>query len=260
MKYTGEKIAELRWEQWKESFERAYGKNTFVSESWLRGMLAAQQRQPAIVEGQTLKNQNLKAQPLKAQPLKAQPLEDTLEQIRADLGDCTRCKLSQKRTNIVFGEGSPTAKLMFVGEGPGENEDLEGRPFVGKAGQLLDKIVEAMGYKRSDVYIANVVKCRPPGNRAPEPDEAGTCSPFLFRQIDTIKPEVIVALGGTALKNLFGEGAKITKMRGNWTEFRGVPVMPTFHPAYLLRNPDAKRDVWEDMKKVKTVLETKVED
>lgn len=176
--------------------------------------------------------------------------QETLQQIQADLGNCTRCKLHHSRTNIVFGEGNPNAEIMFIGEGPGETEDLQGRPFVGRAGQLLDKIIEAMGYKRADVYIANVVKSRPPNNRPPEQDEIAACSPFLFRQITAIQPKILVALGGTALKCLLGEEAKITKLRGQFIEFRGIPLMPTFHPSYLLRNPSAKKVVLEDMQNV----------
>lgn len=176
--------------------------------------------------------------------------QETLPQIQADLGNCTRCKLHHSRTNIVFGEGNPNAEIMFIGEGPGETEDLQGRPFVGRAGQLLDKIIEAMGYKRADVYIANVVKSRPPNNRPPEQDEIAACSPFLFRQITAIQPKILVALGGTALKCLWGEEAKITKLRGQFIEFRGIPLMPTFHPSYLLRNPSAKKVVLEDMQNV----------
>lgn len=176
--------------------------------------------------------------------------QETLQQIQADLGNCTRCKLHHSRTNIVFGEGNPNAEIMFIGEGPGETEDLQGRPFVGRAGQLLDKIIEAMGYKRADVYIANVVKSRPPNNRPPEQDEIAACSPFLFRQITAIQPKILVALGGTALKCLWGEEAKITKLRGQFIEFRGIPLMPTFHPSYLLRNPSAKKVVLEDMQNV----------
>jgi len=180
---------------------------------------------------------------------------ETLEEIRANLGDCTRCKLSETRRNIVFGEGSATARLMFVGEGPGADEDASGRPFVGAAGQLLDKIIAAIGYKREDVYIANVVKCRPPGNRKPEKDEAGTCEPFLFRQIASIKPKVIVCLGATAMESLLGLKGGITRLRGQWYDYKDIKVMATFHPAYLLRDATKKREVWEDMKLVKAELE-----
>jgi DNA polymerase len=158
-----------------------------------------------------------------------------LAALRGEIGDCKRCKLCQTRTNIVFGVGSPHAKLMFVGEGPGADEDAQGEPFVGRAGQKLNEMIQAIGLERKDVYIANVVKCRPPGNRDPEPDEVKTCSPFLFRQIETIQPQVIVALGSPATKILLDTKAGITSLRGRWGQFRGIPVMPTFHPAFLLR-------------------------
>ncbi len=162
------------------------------------------------------------------------------------------CPLAtQGRNTVVFGEGNPDARLMFVGEGPGRDEDMQGRPFVGRAGKLLNKIIEAMGLKREDVYITNVVKCRPPGNRAPLPEESGTCRPlFLFKQIEIIQPEVICTLGATAMKGLFNQDLRISKVRGTFLEFNGTTVMPTFHPAYLLRNPAAKRFVWDDMKKI----------
>ena len=158
-----------------------------------------------------------------------------LAALRDELGDCKRCKLCQARTNIVFGVGNPHAKLMFVGEGPGADEDAQGEPFVGRAGQKLNEMIQAIGLERKDVYIANVVKCRPPGNRDPEPDEVATCSPFLFRQIEAIQPKVIVALRSPAAKTLLATKAGITSLRGRWGSFRGVPVMPTFHPAFLLR-------------------------
>ncbi len=179
----------------------------------------------------------------------------TLEAIRSELGDCRRCKLCSTRTNIVFGVGNPNADLMFVGEAPGADEDEQGEPFVGRAGQLLTKIIEAMGFQRSDVYIANILKCRPPNNRPPEPDEVATCEPFLFKQIDSIKPKVIVALGTHAAHTLLKIDTPISKIRGHVLDFRGdVKVVPTFHPAYLLRSPDKKRDVWEDMKRVRALL------
>jgi DNA polymerase len=173
-----------------------------------------------------------------------------LAAIRADIGDCTRCKLHEGRTNIVFGVGNPEARLMFVGEGPGADEDEQGMPFVGRAGQLLTQIVKAMGFERDDVYIANVVKCRPPGNRNPEPDEIERCEPFLMRQIDAIRPVVIVALGKFAAQTLLRSDVPITRLRGRFLTLRDIDVMPTFHPSYLLRNPAAKRDVWDDMKMV----------
>ena len=177
-----------------------------------------------------------------------------LPMIRADIGDCTRCKLHGGRNQIVFGVGNPSADLLFVGEAPGAEEDMQGVPFVGRAGQLLTKIIEAIGLTRDEVYIANVIKCRPPGNRNPEPDEVEQCEPFLFRQIDAIKPKVIVALGKFAAQSLLRSAEPISKLRGREFPFRGAALMPTFHPAYLLRNPSAKREVWDDMKRVRELL------
>jgi uracil-DNA glycosylase len=169
---------------------------------------------------------------------------------------CKRCKLhTLGRKQVVFGVGSAQAELMFVGEGPGADEDLQGEPFVGKAGQLLTKIIEAIGMRRDEVYIANVIKCRPPGNRNPEPDEVEECEPFLFRQIDAIKPKVIVALGKFAAQSLLRTTEPITRLRGRQYNYRGAVLVPTFHPAYLLRNPSSKREVWEDMKKVREILQ-----
>jgi len=170
--------------------------------------------------------------------------------IRDDLGDCRRCKLCEGRKNIVFGVGDPKAKLMFVGEGPGADEDAQGEPFVGRAGQKLNEMIRAIGLNREDVFIANVVKCRPPGNRDPEPDEVATCSPFLFRQIEAIQPKAIVALGSPATKTLLGTKVGITALRGKWHEFRGIPVMPTFHPAFLLRQytVENRQAVFADLK------------
>jgi DNA polymerase len=182
---------------------------------------------------------------------------ETLEDIRADLGDCRRCKLASTRANIVFGEGSSKAELMFVGEGPGADEDATGRPFVGRAGQLLTKMIEAIDLKREEVYIANVVKSRPPGNRAPEAEEVKACIPFLFRQIAAIRPKLIVALGNPAMQALLDTKIGITKMRGQFQDYQRIPgikVLPTFHPAYLLRSPDKKREAWEDLKKVRAFL------
>jgi len=181
---------------------------------------------------------------------------ESLEAVRSDLGECTRCKLSGLgRQQIVFGVGNPSAELMFVGEAPGRDEDTQGIPFVGRAGQLLTKIIEAIGQSRESVYIANVIKCRPPQNRNPEEDEVETCEPFLFRQIDVIRPRVIVALGAFAAKTLLGSDAPISKLRGREYEYRGATLIPTFHPAYLLRNSKGKREVWEDMKRVRGLLE-----
>ena len=173
-----------------------------------------------------------------------------LEEIRTELGDCTRCKLHTGRTNIVFGVGNPGAQLMFIGEGPGQNEDLQGEPFVGRAGNKLDEMIKAIGLSREEVYIANIVKCRPPGNRDPERDEIETCSPFLVAQIEAIRPRVIVTLGGPATKTLLATRVGITRLRGQWQSFRGIPVMPTFHPAFVLRNytVETRRQVWSDLK------------
>ena len=178
----------------------------------------------------------------------------SLEAIREDIGECVRCKLHEHRNNIVFGEGNPKAKLVFIGEGPGADEDATGRPFVGRAGQLLEKIIQAIGLKREDVYISNVVKCRPPGNRTPERDEVATCEQFLFRQLALIRPRVIVALGSPAFQCILRTKETITRARGEWRDWNGIKVMPTFHPAYLLRSPDKKREAWDDMKKVRDYL------
>jgi DNA polymerase len=180
---------------------------------------------------------------------------EALVAIRQDLGECTRCKLhGLGRRQIVYGVGNPAADLMFVGEAPGGDEDIQGEPFVGRAGQLLTKIIEAIELRREDVYIANVIKCRPPGNRNPEPDEVEQCEPFLFRQIDTIKPKVIVALGKFAAQSLLRTADPITRLRGREYKYRDAILIPTYHPAYLLRTPSAKRDVWEDMKRVRAIL------
>ena len=183
---------------------------------------------------------------------------DALQTLRTEIGPaCTRCKLhTLGRKQVVFGVGNPNADLMFVGEAPGADEDLQGEPFVGRAGQLLTKIIEAMGMKREDVYIANVIKCRPPGNRNPEPDEVDRCEPFLFRQIDAIKPKVIVALGKFAAQSLLRTTDPITRIRGREYKYRNAILMPTYHPAYLLRNPASKREVWEDMKRVRAILQS----
>ena len=173
-----------------------------------------------------------------------------LNAIQKKMSDCKLCGLSGGRNKIVFGEGDKKADLMFVGEAPGADEDAQGRPFVGRAGKLLTKIIEAMGYQREDVYIANIIKCRPPENRRPAADEVESCIPFLKKQIASIKPKIIVCLGSTAVQNLLQTEEKISALRGKLQEFEGVQVMPTFHPAYLLRNPSAKKEVWKDMKKV----------
>jgi uracil-DNA glycosylase len=179
---------------------------------------------------------------------------DSLELICGELAGCTRCKLHRRRTNIVFGVGNPHAELVFVGEGPGHDEDVQGIPFVGRAGQLLTQMITAMGIKREDVYIANVVKCRPPENRTPEKDEIATCLPFLFRQLGNINPKVVVCLGSVAAQALLNTNKSISHFRGQWFDFRGAKLMATYHPAYLLRNPHAKPEVWADLKKVMALL------
>ncbi len=181
--------------------------------------------------------------------------DESLEDIRADLGECTRCQLHEKRTHIVFGVGNPHADLMFIGEGPGHEEDRQGIPFVGAAGQLLTKIIHAIDLTRDDVYIANVVKCRPPNNRNPEPDEVECCRPYLNRQIDAVAPKVICALGRVAAVNLLRTDEGITRLRGRVLPYRGAKLVPTYHPAFLLRNPAKKRECWEDMKLVRRLLD-----
>jgi len=175
---------------------------------------------------------------------------ETLLEVSEDLGECTRCKLHQTRNKIVFGDGSAKADLVFIGEGPGADEDAQGLPFVGRAGKPLTQMIEAMGLQRREVYICNVVKCRPPGNRQPEKDEVAACSPFLFRQLDVLKPKVIVCLGSTAAQTLLQTSRSISHFRGEWLDFRGYKMLATYHPAYLLRNPGAKGEVWKDLQKV----------
>ena len=189
-------------------------------------------------------------------PEKLTPSNETFEQIHAEIGDCTRCPLHLERTHVVHTEGNRTARLMFVGEAPGADEDAQARPFVGRAGQLLTKIIEAIGLKREEVLIGNVNRCRPPQNRAPMPDEAATCKPYLEREIAVAQPEVIVVLGNTALRNLLDTREGITRARGRFHEYKGIKVMPTFHPAYLLRDPSKKRETWEDLKKVRDYLDS----
>lgn len=179
-----------------------------------------------------------------------------LENIREELGDCRRCPLHSGRKTIVFGEGNPAARLVFVGEAPGADEDLQGRPFVGRAGQLLTRIIEAMKMMRQDVYICNILKCRPPGNRNPLPAEIGACEPFLVKQLSAIRPRVICALGTFAAHTLLKSEAPITVLRGRWHQYQGIDLMPTYHPAYLLRNPNAKKQVWEDVQMIMKRLET----
>ena len=173
--------------------------------------------------------------------------EHDLEAVRTELGDCRRCPLGDRRQHLVFGEGNPSAELVFVGEAPGADEDAQGRPFVGRAGQLLTKIIAAMGLKREEVYICNILKCRPPGNRNPLPDEIAACEPFLIRQLGVIRPRVICAMGSIAAHALLKSEAPISVLRGRFHSYQGIPLMPTYHPAYLLRNPGAKKQVWEDV-------------
>ncbi len=189
-------------------------------------------------------------------PVKLPPSAETFEQIHAEIGDCTRCPLHLERTHVVHTEGNRKARLMFVGEAPGADEDIQARPFVGRAGQLLTKIIEAIGLKREEVLIGNVNRCRPPGNRAPTTEEATTCKPYLLREIAIVQPEVIVVLGNTAMKNLLDTREGITRLRGRFQEYQGIKVMPTFHPAYLLRDPSKKRETWEDLKQVRDHLDS----
>lgn len=186
-------------------------------------------------------------------------LTETLDSILDDLGDCQNCGLAASRTKLVYGVGNPNARLVLVGEAPGREEDLKGVPFVGEAGQLLDRILLAMGMQREDVYICNVLKCRPPSNRDPQPEEVATCEAFLIRQIAAIRPQVIVGLGRFAVHTLLKTKDPISRLRGEWQSYQGIPLMPTYHPAYLLRNPEGKRDVWEDMKEVLRRLQSEVE-
>src|SRR5215813_8239025 len=183
--------------------------------------------------------------------------DETFTQIWSDVGNCTRCPLHQERTHVVHTNGNQKARLMFVGEAPGADEDIQAKPFVGRAGQLLTKIIEAIGMKREEVLIGNVNRCRPPGNRQPTLEEAAICRPFLFREISAIQPEVIVVMGNTALRNLLESRDGITRVRGRFQDFRGIKVMPTFHPAYLLRDPSKKRETWEDLKMVRDYLESR---
>jgi DNA polymerase len=219
--------------------------------------IAAEQTTPVITTAETASTLEEQAiAPRK--PISAPPLVTTaalaaadktaaLQLIRDDLGDCTRCALHKGRNKIVFADGDPNARLMFVGEGPGADEDAQGLPFVGRAGQLLNNMIAAMGLKREQVYIANVVKCRPPGNRTPEPDEANTCSPFLFRQIDVVRPQVLVALGATAATYLLGHRQPLAGLRGRVHAFRGMQLIVTYHPAFLLRDPRQKKEAWADL-------------
>jgi len=178
-------------------------------------------------------------------------LPDNFEDLKKEILQCQKCSLSKTRHNVVFGEGNKNAEIMLIGEGPGYYEDQSGKPFVGKSGKLLDRIIEVCGFTRKDhLFIANIVKCRPPQNRAPHPDERETCIPYLYKQIELIKPKIIILLGATALNGLIDPNARISKVRGQWMEWKGIQVMPTYHPSALLRNPSLKRDAWEDFKKV----------
>jgi uracil-DNA glycosylase family 4 len=222
--------------------------------TWLADAGIVEIPAPPPAPGPAVPNRIPAAAPVRRSEAVAQLAADgprlTLSQIREELGECTRCKLHTGRTKLVFGVGNPRAEIVFVGEGPGADEDLKGEPFVGKAGQLLDRMIHAMGFTRAEVYICNVVKCRPPGNRTPEPDEIETCSPFLAKQIESIRPRVLVSLGKVASQALLHDATPITRLRGRWREAFGVPLMPTFHPAYLLRSPGEKAKAWEDLKEV----------
>ena len=209
----------------------------------------SQTTRPKTEPGDLLFNDLLPAEP------SLPPANETLQDIWLDIGDCTRCGLCAGRMQVVNTNGNAQARLMFVGEAPGADEDAQGKPFVGRAGQLLTKMIEAMGMKREDVIIGNVNRCRPPGNRQPTLEEAAICRPFLFREISVIKPEVIVVMGNTALRNLLEVREGITRVRGRFQDFRGIKVMPTFHPAYLLRDPSKKRETWEDLQKVMEYLD-----
>jgi len=186
----------------------------------------------------------------------ATPDSAALDAIFNELGNCQRCGLGASRTKLAYGVGNPNARLVLVGDAPGREEDLQGEPFVGEAGQLLDRILQAMGLHRNDVYICNVLKCRPPNNRDPQPEEGATCEAFLVRQIAAVRPQVIIALGRFAVHSLLKTNAPISKLRGEWQSYQGIPLMPTYHPAYLLSNPEGKRDVWDDMKQVLRRLQT----
>jgi DNA polymerase len=207
----------------------------------------ADQPENFLQEESTIKTRKVIPAPPQSVAVPAADRAAALEIVREDLGDCTRCALHQGRNTIVFGVGNPAARLMFVGEGPGADEDAQGLPFVGRAGQLLNNMIAAMGLKREECYIANVVKCRPPGNRTPEPDEANTCSPFLFRQIDVVRPQVLVALGATAATYLLGQRQPLAGLRGRVHAYRGTSLIVTYHPAFLLRDPRQKKEAWADL-------------
>lgn len=239
----GDELTELALELRRHlAWQEADGSRAILAERRARGPQAA-------VASPAVSARPPPAQAPVATPEAALPRRP-LDEIRRELGDCQRCKLCSGRSTIVFGSGNPRAELVFVGEGPGEEEDRQGVPFVGKAGQLLTKMIEAMKFSRDDVYICNVVKCRPPDNRNPEPDEIAACEPFLKAQLASIQPKVIVALGKFAAHTLLRETTPITRLRGQWRQYQGIPLMPTFHPAYLLRQPDEKRLAWLDLQEV----------
>lgn len=250
-----------------ETAKRSSGSRLAALPSLAKRPLKNVTDQPVIKNDEEADSEILfSAAPLSTEDMKeaaAQPAEDvipkakereTIEIIREEIGDCTRCPLHAGRTQVVHSTGNFNAQLMFVGEAPGADEDEKGEPFVGRAGQLLTRIIESIGIKREDVFIGNINRCRPPGNRAPVPEETAACRPYLLREIDVIKPKVIVVLGATAAHNLLQVKTPISKLRGSFHEYFGVKVMPTFHPAYLLRDPHKKREVWEDMKKVRDQL------
>lgn len=233
---------------------------TKTRQSPTTGMVPAQTPPPAALNSEAFVRspliENLFGELLPKQDDRLPESNETFQQIWNDVGVCTRCPLSEGRTNIVHTDGNKQARLMFVGEAPGADEDAQARPFVGRAGQLLTKIIEAIGLKRQEVLIGNVNRCRPPGNRPPTPDEVSMCKPFLLREIAVARPEVIVVLGNTAMKNLLGTKEGITRVRGQFQNYKGVKVMPTFHPAYLLRDPSKKRETWEDLKRVRDYLDS----
>ncbi len=216
------------------------------------------------VQGSTPTSKQIESQPISSSsvllddtaPGSLSRSSETFDDIHREIGNCTRCPLHMGRTTVVHTEGNKKARLMFVGEAPGADEDIQARPFVGRAGQLLTKIIEAIGLKREEVLIGNINRCRPPGNRAPLPDEVAACKPYILREISIAKPEVIVVLGNTATKNLLDTREGITRLRGTFQDYQGIKVMPTFHPAYLLRDPTKKRETWEDMKKVRDYLDS----
>ena len=234
----------------------AMSQNTATAANEIHDINAANQTSEATQELETPKAETSLADALFDVGPELPNTAETIEEIRADIGDCTRCPLYTGRTQVVHSTGNLQADLMFVGEAPGADEDAQGFPFVGRAGQLLTKIIESIGFKREEVFIGNINRCRPPGNRQPTLPEAHTCRPFLLREIAVVRPKVIVVMGNTAMHNLLDTKVGITKMRGNFQDYFGVKVMPTFHPAFLLRDPHKKREVWEDMKKVRDYLKS----